>query len=240
MVMYDLVKPIEIIETTIDNMRYSGVISDVVASGSNWTITIEDTTNLSVDDYITNASRRYKIVTKTNSTQIVVSGSQAPTATAWKSEAPYFYHGTPKTIDGQRAVDMVGNEMKYPFICLFEPLRSRNIVERSNDIAEEFDLWLVFMTKNNPNWSTDEHHTNAINDMMELYNRFVEATENYPTRIKLLEDGEQQPDITRHANFGLVAKTKGHEDYILNDNLSGVEVENFKLKVLKTYDDINC
>lgn len=240
MVMFDTIKPINILETVVDNMRYNGVISAISVPGANWLVTIEDTTDLVADEYITNNSIRYKIESITNTTQMVVSGSQIPTATAWKCEAPYFYHGTPKVIDGQRDADMVGNEMKYPFICLFEPLRSKQHVDRADIIAEEFSLWVIFMTKNNPTWTTTEHHDNAINDMMSLYHRFVEQTESFVAKIALLEDDEQAPDIVRHADFGLVAKTKGHESYILDDNLSGIEVENFTLKILKTYEDNNC
>jgi hypothetical protein len=172
---------------------------------------------------------------------MVVSGASIPTVGAYKCEAPYFYHGTPPKADEERSKDMVGNEMKYPFICLFEPLRSKEDATRDNIIAEYFELWLVFMTANDLNWTTSEHHTNAINDMKALYNRFLYQTENTPGVIALLEDNEKQtPDITRHAEFGLIAKTKGHTDYLLMDNLSGVEVENFKLNILKTYNDITC
>lgn len=236
MVMFDTVKPIDILEAVVDAMRYTGTVTSVTASGSNWSIAI-DTTDLKQYEYLTIASRRYKVESITDDYNCIVSGSQAPTTTSWKCEAPYFYHGSPKTIDGKRAVDMVGNEMKYPFICLFEPLRSKLDATRDNIVAEELELWLVFLTKCDANNQTTDHYT-EINDMYSLFLRFLEQTENYPQYIALLEDGDKQtPDITRHSEFGLVAKTKGHEDYILNDNLSGVEVDNFKLHILKQYSE---
>ncbi len=226
--MFNLIQPISVVESIVSSMRYTGNVSGIVASGSNWSFTTNDSTNLVVNEYITIGATSHKIISLPDSTHVVVSGIK-PVGQTWTADAPYFYHGTPDKIDPDRYKDVRGNELKFPFICLFEPLSSD--VYMSGSIAEDVELWLIFMTASNPIWTTDQHHS-VIDDMYALSQRFLTACENY-RGVNVPEDLRYR--LIRHAQYGLVAKTKGHDKYILNDNLSGVEIENFKLSIYKTH-----
>jgi hypothetical protein len=227
--MFNLVQPISTIETIISRMRYTNSVSSIVASGSNWRFTTASNTGLVVGEYITIGAGSHKIINLPTSTSVIVDGIK-PVGSSWIAQAPFFYHGTPDKIDPDRLKDMRGNEMKYPFICLFEPITSD--VTMSGSVAETCELWLVFMTTANNRNTTDEHHT-IINEMCALMQRFITACEESGDLVNVPEDLNFR--MIRHAQYGLVAKTQGHDKYFLKDNLSGVEIENFKLEIYKKH-----
>ena len=230
MIMFNDIKPIEVIETIVSRMRYSGDITDISADGDEWTITATNCNRLNLGEYVIIDNITYQITSLTTTSFNVV-GSE-PSGSEWTSQSPSFYHGTPVKVDADMYQDLNGNEMKFPFICLFEPLKSRLFTSRENPIGEDVELWLIFMDKSRTDLTTDQHHS-IIDNMYNLMTRFISECEKSSDIVEVSDD--LTLDVIRHAEYGLIAKTKGHEKYLLNNNLSGVEIENYTLRIKKTY-----
>ena len=217
-----LIKPIEVIKEIIARMRYSGDISAIESVTGGYKVTATNTDNLVLNEYVTIGSGEFKVIEIGNGFFKVAT---QPTGTTWTCQAPYFYHGTPDKIDPYRKVDMRLNELKFPFICVFEPI-SGEVNEGLQ--TEDCDLWLIFMSQCAKHFSQTDHE-NKIYDMHLLLNRFIESCQDSTDLINVSD--ELKYKITRHAQYGLVAKTKGHDSYLLNDDLTGIEIESFPIQI---------
>jgi hypothetical protein len=173
------------------------------------------------------------VISKPDDLSVIVNGVQ-PVGSTWTAEAPYYYHGTGIKLESERSKDIRGNEIPYPFICLFEPLKSKLNISNEKQIGEDVEAWIVFMTKNNLQWTSDQFHDNAIDAMYALMQRFILECDK-ANDLLLINDEDQEISIVRHSEFGLIAKTKGAEKAVFQDHLAGVEMENFSLKILKKY-----
>lgn len=150
-------------------------------------------------------------------------------------EELYFYYGTPIETNTQRLKDKDGNVMKTPFICVFEPFDSDFVLSREDPVQETPNLWMVFMTgANYKDWMPEDYYTNAIKPMETLLLRFLNQCEKEEGLVNMTEY-EDVISKTNHHQWGLTLNTKGSNTLLFNDALSGVEIKNFQLPVLKQY-----
>ncbi|MDX5586496.1 MAG: hypothetical protein QNK20_16540 [Aureibaculum sp.] len=157
-----------------------------------------------------------------------------PTGTEWKKQGPYFIYGTPIATNNEHGNDKnEANKLKYPFIAKFDPTPFTINNDYSEREYQNFKLWMVFMDEANVrDWTTTQHHDNAIDPMAILANDFVYLCKTYEGSL-FREVGNAT--AVNHANWGIVAKYSGHTKSIITENLSGVEFSSFNLITNKKY-----
>jgi len=223
---------VDFIDSIIDNIRDTYSIDSITNVGTTYTINTADTKDIANNDYVTINSVSYKISNLVADTSFDVTSLTSVTGSSWKADAPYYYYGTPIATGNTRNIDKLdGILMKYPFIAVLEPFDSEINLDTSDIIYKTANLWMVFMTESNPNdWNTEQHYTNAINNMTTLLRTFM---------LELVKSGKiselEGYTETNHSEWGLIAKNSGSTKTIFNENLSGVEITNFKLPLLKKY-----
>lgn len=217
-----------IVEAVVNSMRYTGAITSVDASGSNWAISTPNTYDLFAGEKIVVGSVTHTVVGTTART-ITVNGGE-PVGSTWSANAPYFYFQTPIEVDSFRRIDLDGNKMKYPFIALFAPVDSSFEVNANSVYQEDASLWIVFMTETNASkWSIDTAYVSAIDYCRNMMLRFFSACEE--SGLVDFTEGYSVEKV-EHEKYGLYT-TNGHDKYFLNENISGVELKNLEFKIYK-------
>lgn len=225
---------IDVVEAIVTSLRYTSTVVGVsTISTGVYAFTTRNAYTLAVGNYITIGSVSY-LVTDVTGKLITVTGASIPVGTTWVEDAPYFYHGTPIEANKDHLNDLRGNMLKYPFICLWEPIESQFIPDESNSIGEVASLNMVFMTTaDNEQWTTSQHHANAITVCKNIMLRFIEACEKSPY---LATDMIDQFNVVYHAKWALYARTRGKQQYIFMENLSGVEANGITINLKKEFD----
>lgn len=145
---------------------------------------------------------------------------------------PLFIHGGAYSVNEEYLSISNDTRKKTPFIWL---LRGYNetINGRMSSIERIADVRLFFMDETNePKWLNDEHDVYAINPMQNLVNLFIETIEKNPMFLPL-----ENHRVKDRARFGVEIPQKGSERKIIDDDLSGCEL-NVVLQRLK--DNCKC
>lgn len=212
----------------VDSMRERGLILSVSDCSTNkWIVTFNGTFPLD-SEWVLIENKSYQVEIKSGVTYL--KGETKPNIAAWKAEAPYFYCGTPLAVDDERKVDYHANsnEMKYPFICFFEPFKSHANIDIFNPIDKILSVWAVFMDK------TTTNKRATIAEMQNLFNSFIDA--GYKSKSILIDDTDTKNntyDLTEWQDWGLYMKKKGAEKMLFQEELTGIEIENFKINLIK-------
>ena len=146
-----------------------------------------------------------------------------------------FLDGSPSSINNEFAQVSRRTREKTPFIWLLEPYDDE---PQALDSAIELKFLprLFFMDEANaPKWVNDEHNKRAIKPMQNLVTAFKDVIDN-DYSFKRLESFRR----TTRPRFGVVVTNKGSDEKIIDEDLSGVEVnmtlELYDLSICKT----NC
>ena len=145
-----------------------------------------------------------------------------------------FYASTPIEVNNERVKDYSddGVSLKYPFIALFEPIELDYEYDNSSPNYGDASLWMVFMTDANYcDWTTNEHYDNAIDMTNDILHNFLQTVEK---RIDNTIGRPTGMQVIPHAKWGLVAKAFGYTSNLFADSLSGIELNNFNLPILKS------
>jgi hypothetical protein len=176
------------------------------------------------------AGKKFKVTSFTNDQSITV----VPFGHVddWNSSTliapkPLFIHGGAYSVNEEYLSISNDTRKKTPFIWL---LRGYNeiVYGRMDSKERTADIRLFFMDETNePEWLNDEHDVNAINPMQNLVNLFIETIEKNPMFLPLINHR-----VKDRARFGVEIPTKGSDRKIIDDDLSGCEL-NVSIDLLK-------
>jgi len=130
-----------------------------------------------------------------------------------------FLHGSPSSTNSEYLQINKRTRDKTPFIWLLE---SYEYVDQGLEslIEANFDARLFFMDETNvTKWVNDEHNTRAIKPMENLVKAFKDVIDN-DYSFKRMDTFRSRV----RPRFGVEVTNKGSNDKIINEDLSGVEV----------------
>lgn len=130
-----------------------------------------------------------------------------------------FLHGSPSSTNSEYLQISKRTREKTPFIWLLEPYDDE---PQALDSSVEFKFIprLFFMDETNePKWINDQHNTRAIKPMQNLVTAFKDVIDG-DFSFKRLNSFRR----TSRPRFGVVVTNQGSDDKIINEDLSGVEV----------------
>lgn len=177
---------IDIIETTVDNIRYTKSITNIVdnANGT-YTVSTSDTKDLANGDYVQIlnttgfTASNYKIsslVTDTSFNITKAAGTAIPgTFGTWKANAPYFMKGrwteiTRELID--KSQSSTYRKQRFDLITLILPIQSSQDYKRDQLTKDVPSLEIYFFTPTDERKNTDWRVDNTYPILEALRNRF--------------------------------------------------------------------
>ena len=229
---------VKILNDYVSTLTQTVTFKSVVDNGDG-TFTIEtcDTANLRVAKCVEIGGAVYTITELIQDESFVVSGSNPITATQMNIDAPFFIHGTPKNASNE--FTKVDEDIKYPFVYLYEIYAEEVKTDRTNPTAYSANLRLFFLDETNPeDYLTQDQYSEVIRPVRSLVELFLDPI----TSGESVQFVEQTSDFTMipWVNFGKFQDARGNEKYIFKDKISGYELK-INLDVARGYiNSINC
>ena len=113
------------------------------------------------------------------------------------------------------------DKAKYSAVILWEVIRQDFNLQRTNIVGNEARLILSFLdTNNRVDWTPDQHYDLVIDKMEDFADSFIQILKDAP-EIALFNDYT----YLKHVNWGTIIRDSVHNKYILDDNLSGLNLE---------------
>lgn len=163
----------------------------------------------------------------------VLSGSNPTGETQLTLEKLNYFHGTPYAVASE-LVRIQDETERMPLIWLYEVIRENREPKSSRElIRRTANLRIFLMNSHLSDWKTSEHYDYAIEQMSDLADSLINDIDNNGNFAS-----PQSYEIIPRAKFGELVNN-GNNNIILNDNLSGVEL-NFNLRVKKGAYDKKC
>ena len=235
-------KPIEIFIDTISSVAHRINISSVVSLGSNqYRLNTNNTLYLRplkkvlidgveyvVDDFEINS---YITVSATD-------GSDTPvTVDFFDIDAPLFLFGNPKMVSGELIKRINNGNGSWPYIWLVEISNTSGTLDPAAAVTQTPSFNLFFLDSNDyENWSIQQHYDNDIY-VMSNYINFVLSI--LKSRRDVYETDSITYTTTNHVNFGDYIVDEGMNERILNDNVTGVQLQVDLPIIIQTCKDVS-
>lgn len=222
----------DIIRLVVEAMELEITVDNIV-DNSDGTFTLEtcNTEWVNPFDVIEVGEVKYEVKSYQIDKSIVIKPAKkinvTPTFTSFTLNAPHFFHGTPIQTNIE-LVKVDDTRDKTPMVWLVKPIREEfNGFNRR--IERESSLQLFFLDETRPNeWTTQMHHDQVVKPTSRMVDRFLEVVK---INQKTFDRHKGYVRIDR-SNFGVFMDKQGYIKGILDDKLSGAEV-NIILEIKK-------
>jgi len=142
---------------------------------------------------------------------------------------PTYLHGTPSSTNDEFSQIEVRMGAKVPLIWLYENYRETKN-GRGSTIERETTPRMFFLDQvNSPEWTTKEHHRQAIQPMANLADLLTETIEKNRMFKSII-----RTELVPRPRFGVFIDDQGNDRKILDPDLSGVEMQP-TLEIYKSY-----
>lgn len=205
----------------VSNMSRSYTITSCIDLGSGkYKLLTDNTYWLRPDKPIVIDGLNYQIDSFALNEWIVVKGNIKPVVTSFEIYKPFFKNGTPRATNNE-LIQIEDSVDKTPFIWLLEINRERIVVDELSPVESENSLRLFFLDQTNfEDYNTGDHYVNVIEPMTNLVEEFIIELGKYSK----FDEVKEYVKIN-WAKFGVFVTDNGVERKILNDFLSGIEVQ---------------
>ena len=214
---------VDLVGIFVDAMRTTETIISEVDNGDGSITITSNVTAIENGDYIILGTENYLVydLDKIGGT-FKVKATFPTSETTWKTAAPYYYHGTPQTVNKEIDTDNIPTDKaRYPAIVLWEIIRQDFDKDPISVVGNTARLTMSFLdTTNKIDWTIEEHYDNVIDQMEDEADRFIAIIKKHPY-ISRFDDYS----YIKHFNWGTFVQDKGHVRYILDENLSGLNLE---------------
>jgi len=214
-----------IIEDVVKSLNFSERITSVADNGDgSFTIYLRNTYHIQplcgVKFSINGNIYRAKKVENNN--YIVIDTTMPPAIGDYvEIPMPNYIYGTFPAVQNE-INNIRQRDEKVPLIYLFEVINERNYVDESSVLQRESPVRLFFLSDANiEEWRTEDHYLNTIIPMRNLLNEFINAIRDDEYTFGRLSDFT----TVNHARFGVTTEKNGHIVSLLNENLSGIELQ---------------
>ena len=214
---------VDLVGIFVDAMRTTETIISEVDNGDGSITITSNVTVIENGDYIILGTENYLVYDLDKIAGTFKVNATFPTGeTTWRTAAPYYYHGTPQTVNKEIDTDNVPTDKaRYPAIVLWEIIRQDFDKDPVSVVGNTARLTMSFLdTTNKIDWTIEEHYDNVIDKMEDEADRFISIIKKHPY-ISRFDDYS----YIKHFNWGTFVQDKGHTRYILDENLSGLNLE---------------
>jgi len=220
----------DIIRTIIARMDNNICIEEVIVNPDN-TITAKCcyTAWLMQEDILLGQFRVINVIpNKEVTVEVIVPGSVLQVGQPLSIPRPTYFHGTVRNTNAELLKIKDGTQ-KYPMIYCLEVFNE--VFTGDPELSKERDssLRLFFLGSNNyKDWITEDHYQKVIIPLRNMVDSFVSYVNNGEGFAEL------EPYTTvNHVNFGTFAADNGNLKWLLDGNISGIELD-ITLPILKS------
>jgi len=241
--------PITILEDTINSVAHTIEIDSVTSlGGSEYKLFTENTLYLrtagepkfitidSVDYTVTDFEINVFITVK------AISGDVPVTVSSFTINPPTFVWGNPKMVSAEIVKRITNGTAVWPYMWIVEISNTQTTLDPSLAVRSTPSFNIFFLdSADKDNWTIEEHYDN---DIYPLNNYIGFFTEILRSRRDLFDTDSITFNQVNHVNFGDYIVDKGNEEKILNDNVTGIQVQIDLPLTIDTCDDFtvtpNC
>lgn len=221
-------KPIEILKDTIESVAHRIEIDSVVSLGSNqYRINTCNTLYLRTYKKVTIDGVEYEVVDFTINEYITVEATdgtdQPVTVEFFDIPVPLFIFGSPKLVSGELVKRISNGDVVWPYIWLVEISNTQGTLDPAAAVTLTPSFNLFFLDSNDKyNWSIQEHYDNDVYVMSNYINFFIDILKS---RRDIYDSDSITYTTTNHVNFGDYIVDQGNDTKILNDDVTGVQLQ---------------
>jgi hypothetical protein len=218
------INPIKILDEVLQGVSLTVNVSAIVDNGGgSYTLTVDNTYYLNRLSKITIDAVEYTVTDFTINTELVVSGDSLPTATSFTINQPLFLYGNPQMVSAEIVKRQDNNTLTYPYIWAVEISTTSKNLNPSAAVkaTKSFNLFF-FDTVDRENWVIEDHYNQDIYPLSNYIDYFFTILKS---RRDLFDSDSITWNETNHVNFGDYIQDQGNREKILNDNITGIQVQ---------------
>jgi hypothetical protein len=216
--------PFKILKEVLDTVSPTVNISNVEdLGGGSYKLTVDTTLYLNSLTKITIDGSEYTIDAFELNTSLTVSGGPLVTASSFTVSQPKFVWGNPQMVSAELVKMQENGTITYPYIWGVEFSTSSKNIDPKNAVKESKTFNLFFFdTVDRENWTIDDHYNEDIEPLTNYINYFFKILKS---RRDLFNSDAITWNQSNHVNFGDYVTDEGMKGKILNDNVTGVQVQ---------------
>jgi hypothetical protein len=218
------INPIKILDEVLQGVSLTVNVSAIVDNGGgSYTLTVDNTYYLNRLSKITIDAVEYTVTDFTINTELVVSGDSLPTATSFTINQPLFLYGNPQMVSAEIVKRQENGTLTYPYIWAVEISTTSKNLNPSAAVkaTKSFNLFF-FDTVDRENWVIEDHYNQDIYPLSNYIDYFFTILKS---RRDLFDSDSITWNETNHVNFGDYIQDQGNREKILNDNITGIQVQ---------------
>jgi hypothetical protein len=218
------INPIKILDEVLQGVSLTLNVSAIVDNGGgSYTLTVDNTYYLNRLSTITIDAVEYTVTDFTINTELVVSGDSLPTATSFTINQPLFLYGNPQMVSAEIVKRQENGTLTYPYIWAVEISTTSKNLNPSAAVkaTKSFNLFF-FDTVDRENWVIEDHYNQDIYPLSNYIDYFFAILKS---RRDLFDSDSITWNETNHVNFGDYIQDQGNREKILNDNITGIQVQ---------------
>jgi len=219
--------PIEILEDKISGTTHTYSISSVDSLGggeyrlnSNYTFYLRTLKKVTID------SVEYEITDfKINSyiTVKATSGDVPVTVSSFTIDAPLVVYGSPKLVSGELVKRVNNGTVIWPYIWIVRIDTTAGTLDPASATPETPSFNMLFLdSANKSQWTIEDHYEQDVYPLNNYIDFFFKILFTYKD---LFDYDSITYTKTEHINFGDYIVDEGNSEKILNDNVTGIQLQ---------------
>lgn len=222
------INPIKILEEVLATVVLLVTIDSVEdLGGGSYKLLTENTYYLRTLKKVTIDGTEYQITDFEINEFITVSatsGADVPvTVDSFIAPSPLFFKGNPQMVSAEIVKRIENNEYIWPYIWAVEISSANKTLDPSAAVVATKSFNLFFFDSANPDdWSIDEHYNQDIYPLSNYIDFFFAILKK---RKDLFNSDAITWNENNHVNFGDYITDEGHKEKILNDDITGIQVQ---------------
>jgi len=221
------VNPINILKQVLESVTLTVTIDSVDALGSGsyklntketyYLRTLKQVTIDGVDYQVTDFSINEFITVK------ALSGDVPVTASSFTIDQPLFVWGNPKMVSAELVKRTQNGTAIWPYLWAVEISNTQRNLDPAAAVTHtpSFNLFLLD-SSNKEDWTISQHYDNAVYTLNNYIDSFISLLKS---RRDLFDTDSISFTVTNHVNFGDYIVDEGMNELILNDQITGIQLE---------------
>lgn len=220
--------PIEILKDTIASVAHTFYINSITSlPNSQYRLETCNTYYLNNKTKILIDSIEYEIVDFDINCYITVIASdgtdQAVTASSFDINTPLFLWGNPQMVSAELVKRIENRDTVWPYMWVVEISTTSNTLDPAAAVktTPNYNIFLLD-SADKKNWTIETHYEENIYPLNNYISFFMAILKS---RRDIYATDLITYNTTNHVNFGDYITDKGNEEKILNDNVTGIQLQ---------------
>lgn len=221
------INPIQILKDLVEDAAHTITITSVESLGSGqYKLNTDNTLYLRTLKKVIIDAVEYKVVDFNINSFITVealSGDVPVVASSFEATTPLFVWGNPQMVSEELVKRIKNKTIVWPYIWAVEISNTQRNLNPASAVKSTPSFNLFFLDSTNEvNWTIEDHYEQ---DIYPLNNYLDFFTGLLKSRRDLFDTDSITYNQINHVNFGDYIVDKGNEEKILNDNVTGIQLQ---------------